>query len=857
MRAIRRYILVLAVGLVGTIVPAASVAHAAPTPTFTVNSTADLPDANPGNGTCATSGGVCTLRAAIQEANEDSGSTTITLPAGTYAISSTAPGSYGGTSKALHIGSSVAIVGADAATTIIRGTPGHGVFAVGHFLRLTPAISASISGVTITGGGGNYGAGVVVHGDTNLAITDSIITGNATSATPAPLFLDIGGGGIYAFSQAGKPSNITLTGVTISLNSGSQGGGIVNEYPNNITIVNSTIANNVATGPYGGGIRTTGFMTLTNTNVTGNRAGLNNTSGAPGGGGVYAGGGSSASTFTMTGGSFVGNSAPMNLLSSGGALLNATNGTATLNNVLVSGNSAFHGGGILNEEGTLILNQSEVRANKAHFGGGIYNNDFKPTDGNASSAFIRRSTVSGNTATDVACPTHLIPIGVFCGGGGGIFNENSSLEITNSTFADNTASTFGGGVYSLKIGTDIRIASTVRLFNATVAGNFANRDGGGVLLNGGTFSSKNSIVADNFYALGRSDCLVVPASASTLTSSGHNISTDTRCLFTQGTDRSGPTHSPNLLPLALNAPGSTRSMIPSIGSNAIGNGDNAACAAAFVSGVDQRGVSRPNGTNCDIGAVEGEAAMPAATNVARPATSLNSVFSFRTNQTSGPPSTVFMYGSPTDVPLICDFNGDGTRSPTIVRITGGSLIWFERQNNTAGGVDRTFLFGAATDTPVCGDWDGNGTDSPGILRNVGGTRRWFQSNQPNGSGPLTMFYFGAASDIPTFGDWDGDGDDTPGITRPVGGSMLWAYSNINADGPAVGQFYFGSNTDKPVVGNWDGIGGDSPGIVRPEGAQLRWYTRNTIVNGPATGGFLFGTAGNRAFVWTGKGVAGL
>src|SRR3990172_1659410 len=36
--------------------------------TFTVNSTTDGVDSNPGNGVCATAGGVCTLRAAIQEA---------------------------------------------------------------------------------------------------------------------------------------------------------------------------------------------------------------------------------------------------------------------------------------------------------------------------------------------------------------------------------------------------------------------------------------------------------------------------------------------------------------------------------------------------------------------------------------------------------------------------------------------------------------------------------------------------------------------------------------------------------------------------------------------------------------------
>ncbi len=52
--------------LVLTEAPHIEVAHSA---TFAVNSTADAVDTSPGNGICATAGGVCTLRAAIQEAN--------------------------------------------------------------------------------------------------------------------------------------------------------------------------------------------------------------------------------------------------------------------------------------------------------------------------------------------------------------------------------------------------------------------------------------------------------------------------------------------------------------------------------------------------------------------------------------------------------------------------------------------------------------------------------------------------------------------------------------------------------------------------------------------------------------------
>src|SRR4029453_4975857 len=54
--------------------------------TFNVNSTADLPDPNIGNGVCATATAVCTLRAAIQEANAASGADIITLTATTYTL---------------------------------------------------------------------------------------------------------------------------------------------------------------------------------------------------------------------------------------------------------------------------------------------------------------------------------------------------------------------------------------------------------------------------------------------------------------------------------------------------------------------------------------------------------------------------------------------------------------------------------------------------------------------------------------------------------------------------------------------------------------------------------------------------
>jgi len=64
--------------------------------TFTVNSNADDADANVGDGICATASGVCTLRAALQEANANTtGSTTINFGLGTCQASTMVSGLRG------------------------------------------------------------------------------------------------------------------------------------------------------------------------------------------------------------------------------------------------------------------------------------------------------------------------------------------------------------------------------------------------------------------------------------------------------------------------------------------------------------------------------------------------------------------------------------------------------------------------------------------------------------------------------------------------------------------------------------------------------------------------------------------
>jgi CSLREA domain-containing protein len=86
--------------------------------TFTVNSTADGPDATPGNGVCAAAGGSCTLRAAVMEANALAGADKVQLAALSYQLTLIGAGDGAGD---LDLTSDVEIAGAGATITAVVG----------------------------------------------------------------------------------------------------------------------------------------------------------------------------------------------------------------------------------------------------------------------------------------------------------------------------------------------------------------------------------------------------------------------------------------------------------------------------------------------------------------------------------------------------------------------------------------------------------------------------------------------------------------------------------------------------------------------------------------------------------------
>ncbi len=247
---------------------------------------------------------------------------------------------------------------------------------------------------------------------------------------------------------------------------------------------------------------------------------------------------------------------------------------------------------------------------------------------NAGTLLISNSTFSGNTCTN--CTSGAIgssgPITITnstftnnsANGGGAIFqnpmSSDISLTITNSTFSNNQAVNGNGGGLSVHYGALVAA-------NCTFSGNSASGSGGGVYfdspIGSGTITnvtfSGNSAVSGGAInkSIGAEVILtntIVTASASggncnlAMTDGGNNLEyglavSSTTCGF------AAPSADPKLDALANNG-GPTPTMKLLTGSPAIDQGNDASCAAAPVNNKDQRGVMRPIGAHCDIGAFE-------------------------------------------------------------------------------------------------------------------------------------------------------------------------------------------------------------------------------------------------------------
>jgi uncharacterized repeat protein (TIGR01451 family) len=262
-------------------------------------------------------------------------------------------------------------------------------------------------------------------------------------------------------------------------------------------------------------------------------------------------------------------------------------------NPMSGGEVPGDGGGVLAYEAEeAVLQGVNVSGNLAsQNGAGV---SAPPEGVNKTVLTIADSTIAGNRVTG----------GAVEGLGGGVY-ALGKLSLVNSTVTGNSAESTGlivqGGGVLLAIDPASAEGSEGTIVNSTVAGNSVGTGGvgGGLAVYnpeptiGGSaaLSVKNTIVAGNTGPGGASDCAPVA-----MVTSDHNISSDSSCLFT---DAGSKQNTNPLLAGLANKGGETDTLALQAGSPAIDAGTNAGCPA-----TDQRGVPRPQGSACDIGAFE-------------------------------------------------------------------------------------------------------------------------------------------------------------------------------------------------------------------------------------------------------------
>ncbi|MFT7473449.1 MAG: hypothetical protein ACI81L_000364 [Verrucomicrobiales bacterium] len=182
----------------------------------------------------------------------------------------------------------------------------------------------------------------------------------------------------------------------------------------------------------------------------------------------------------------------------------------------------------------------------------------------------------------------------------------------------------------------------------------------------------------------------------------------------------------------------------------------------------------------------------------------------------------FGFGQPGDIPVMGDWNGDGTWTVGVVR----GNQWLLRNKNSSGPADYNFTFGNPGDIPVVGDWNGDGVF--GIGMREANSRRWKLRETASPGEPNRLFWYGRKTDIPVAGDWNGNGVTGIGIVRQrarlTSPNARWLLRNrANRGAPQI-RHWFGSYRPTYIVGDWNKNGRTQLGMVRGDG---KWQLRGS------------------------------
>ncbi|MFN8524581.1 MAG: right-handed parallel beta-helix repeat-containing protein [Chloroflexota bacterium] len=447
--------------------------------TYTVNDLGDATDALVGDGVCetVTGNGLCTLRAAIAEANFNVDADTVVVPAGTITLGA-----------ALSLSSAITVEGDSAATTIIDGNSAIRPFSVASSTTVTLKKLTVQHGLASGSGGAISTAGTLTldavfissneasgsGGGINSSGTLTIQNGSKITGNKAS---NGSGGGLMI--NTGLPTVLTDTEISSNqaikgTSSGAYGGAISGSSNGRITLTRVTMTGNQAAYS-GGGMNVNGPLTISNTTISGNTA-LDGS-----GGGINLG---TTLTSTIVDSTISGNFAKLgvNGFANGAGLNTFSTGRVTLTRVTVSNNQADKTGGGVFSSAPLTVSNSSLTGNKAlnGAGGGVGLNSDQSTS-------FTDTVISNNSTT----------LGSFNQAAGAGLNASSTGEITLTrvTVDGNQAGSNGGGISS---------QSPLTIVDSTITNNKAlNGSGGGAsILAADPSAITNTVIANNTTTLG-------------------------------------------------------------------------------------------------------------------------------------------------------------------------------------------------------------------------------------------------------------------------------------------------------------------------------------------------------------------
>ncbi|MGE0820869.1 MAG: choice-of-anchor Q domain-containing protein [Candidatus Binatia bacterium] len=441
---------------------------------------------------------------------------------------------------------------------------------------------------TITNNSANSGGAIYVEAGTIAAIQGkSTLYNNRANTNGGGIYVEENGslsifsesllhdhyahfdGGVI-FNNGGR---VTISGSLFLNNSARLNGGVVFNNGGTVSLLSSVFLSN-SVEENGGVISNVGNGRLTVEKISADYNSADQ-------GGVIFNDTADANITTIRENTFVGNSATQN----GGALANVS-GTIRAELTTFATNSADSSGGAIANvnDGRFSVSQSTFDANAANRGGAIFD---VTTASSTIATGISVSTFVANSAGDA--------------GGAIYYNPTDGyLSISNSTFSENAATNRGGAIMNGAAG-----IGTIAIANATFYGNAA-ADGASIYNRQG-FNLDNSIITHSIDSVTGAFADACSLTGIPLGGTNNMIgtfpSTDSACNPTASFNKGAVF---GLAVTLQNNGGPTATHALDLTSTAIdaGFGNCPGPILGTLLMTDQRGIPRPQGATCDIGAVE-------------------------------------------------------------------------------------------------------------------------------------------------------------------------------------------------------------------------------------------------------------